>query len=168
MTNNTSRSQWHAVYVLCSRLSVSCASKLQAAQHLPITYQKPKPKHKPTNTLATSPLSLLIDRRIVKMLFLFFVFALSVNAAIVQHPRAAQPGSPVRRDVGASASPVVITNSSTSTAQITGTTSPPAVRVPDVTSDCTPRSICFDGRSCSLRYGGRVALLSNKKPLVDC
>ncbi|KAK3055475.1 hypothetical protein LTR09_003395 [Extremus antarcticus] len=89
------------------------------------------------------------------MLFVLFALVLSVNAAVVQHqPRAAQPGSPIVRDVIPSASPIVIANSSSSTVAASGTTNSPALRIAEAATTCIPYSTCIDGRNeCGKRWG---------------
>ena len=96
-----------------------------------------------------------------KMLFVFLLLALGVNATIHHHIRKdAQPGSPVVRDVAPSESTIASTWTSTTTqGSTTITTDPPVVRVGDAATDetstsCTPRSICRDGITCGVRYGG--------------
>ncbi|KAK3706096.1 hypothetical protein LTR37_012923 [Vermiconidia calcicola] len=84
------------------------------------------------------------------MFFTLFIVATVASAAVLQplDARAAQPGSPVARDI------LTISTVLEITLPTPATISAAAVRVEESASACVPHSICFDGYSCSKRYGG--------------
>ena len=105
------------------------------------------------------------------MLYFALFLATLAASAVVQKPfnRAAQPGSPIRRQVAPeSAIPQVDT---TLTNPVIKINVPAAALIqvaadPPLTTDlpssssklaaipgCTPSSICFDGMTCGMRYG---------------
>lgn len=103
--------------------------------------------------------------------FSVLLYAVLASAAAVPEPAAlplaqAQPGSPVQR-AEATSGPIVLeglssdTNIVVSVALVTAAPAANAMRVnaagasdDQPSSSCKPSSICFDGITCGLRYGG--------------
>ncbi|KAK3723575.1 hypothetical protein LTR37_001827 [Vermiconidia calcicola] len=84
-------------------------------------------------------------------MFPTLLLAATVASAAVLQPRdarAAQPGSPVARDI------LSVTTVLNIVLPTPATISAAAARFEESASACVPHSICFDGYSCSKRYGG--------------
>ena len=136
--------RWARSFQVLSNISLISKTTNQVARHIRCF----------TSSLIKFQSSITIRPR----MRLRFAFLASIaNAAVVQ--RAAQPGSPVVRDIAPESSSVtesVTTTISATVRRATTTTAPsttPSTTV-GLSSSCVPSSICLDGFSCGVRFGG--------------